>query len=325
MSSITSPAVFFSGMPTRSTCGIVGQFALVGDGDGDEGAAGKGQFSPLDHGARLGILQDRAVLVEPSRRQLLDDAGIARPEHDQVAVLADQHFRHAGGARQFGVLEQMQRLAMHRDQQLRPHPGNHVAQFVAARMAGDMDEMGAVGDDLDALPDQAVDDAADRLLVAGNGARGKDHAVALVQRDLRMVVIGDARQRRARLALAAGAQRQHLVGRQMAIDIGAAEILHVVEIAGLARHLHHALHGAADHHDLAAGGLRGIRHGAQPRHVGGEGGDGDAALCGFHQCGDGSWRPRPPTASALPAPHWWNRRSAPARRHRRVRASAARR
>jgi hypothetical protein len=61
---------------------------------------------------------------------------------------------------------------------------------------------------------QAVDDSADRLLVAGNGARGKNHAVALVQGDLRMVVIGDARQRRARLALAARAQRQHLVRRK---------------------------------------------------------------------------------------------------------------
>ena len=93
-----------------------------------------------------------------------------------------------------------------------------------------------------------------------------------------MIVVGDARQRRARLALAAGAQRQHLVRRQMAVDIRAAETLHAVEIAGFARHLHHALHGAADHHDLAAGGLRGIGDGAQPRHVGGEGGDGDAAL-----------------------------------------------
>ena len=79
----------------------------------------------------------------------------------------------------FGVLEQMQGLAMHGDQKLRTDPGDHVAQLVAARMAGDVDEMGAVGDDLDALRHQAVDDGAHRLFVAGNGARGKDHAVAL--------------------------------------------------------------------------------------------------------------------------------------------------
>jgi hypothetical protein len=37
-------------------------------------------------------------------------------------------------------------------------------------MAGDMDEIGAVGNDLDALADQTIDDGADRLLVAGDGA-----------------------------------------------------------------------------------------------------------------------------------------------------------
>ena len=42
--------------------------------------------------------------------------------------------------------------------------------------------MGAVGDDLDALRDQAVDDLHHRLLVAGNGARGEDHAVAARRR-----------------------------------------------------------------------------------------------------------------------------------------------
>ena len=58
--------------------GIVGQFALVGDGDGDERAAGKSHPPPLDHGAGLGILQDVAILVEPPRRQFVDDGGVAR-------------------------------------------------------------------------------------------------------------------------------------------------------------------------------------------------------------------------------------------------------
>src|SRR6476469_7002896 len=52
-------------------------------------------------------------------------------------------------------------------------------------------------------------------------------------------------------SLATRAQRQHLVGRKMAVEIGAAESLHSLEIAGLARHLHHTLHGAADHDHLA--------------------------------------------------------------------------
>ena len=106
---------------------------------------------PFHHRARLGVLQDGAVLVEPARGQLADDAGVAGPELDQVAVAADQDLRHARGARQLRVLGQVQRLAVNRDQKLRPGPGDHVAQLVAARMAGHMHEVGAVGDDLDAL------------------------------------------------------------------------------------------------------------------------------------------------------------------------------
>ena len=71
-----------------------------------------------------------------------------------------------------------------------------------------------------------------------------------------MLVLGDARERGARLALAAGAQRHDLVGRQVAVELGAAEILDAVEIAGLARDLLDAVHRAADHHDLAAGDAR---------------------------------------------------------------------
>ena len=73
----------------------------------------------------------------------------------------------------------------------------------------------------------------------------------------------------------------------MAVEVGPAEILHAVEIAGLARHLHHAFHGAPDHDDLAVGGPGGVRNRSQPRDVGGEGRHRDAASCAFHELGDG--------------------------------------
>ena len=103
---------------------------------------------------------------------------LAGRQADEVAVAADQDLRHAGAARQRGMFGQMQRLAMGRNEDFRPDPADHVEQFGAPRMAGDVHQMGAVGDDLDALGDQAVDDPADRLLVAGDGAGGKDHPVA---------------------------------------------------------------------------------------------------------------------------------------------------
>ena len=126
-----------------------------------------------------------------------------------------------------------------------------------------------------------------------------------VERDLGMLVLGDARQGRARLALAAGAQGQDLVGRQVAVALGAAKILHAVEIAGLARHLGHPLHGAADQDDLAVGGASGVGHGAdaadvgrkcRDSHAGGRGADefrdglGDVGLGGRAAVTDGIGR-----------------------------------
>ena len=49
----------------------------------------------------------------------------------------------------------------------------------------------------------------------GNDARRKDHRVAGLEHDLGMLVLGDAPQRGARLALAAGADQHHLVARQI--------------------------------------------------------------------------------------------------------------
>ena len=104
-------------------------------------------------------------------------------------------------------------------------------------MARDVHQMRAVGDDLDALLDQPVDDAADRLLVAGNGARGIDHAVAA-----RSVDLADAGPRRCARAPRAArpgcrCRAPRPCRRQIAIGIHRPEILHAVEIAGLARDL----------------------------------------------------------------------------------------
>ena len=145
------------------------------------------------------------------------------------------------------------------------------------------------------------------------------------ERDQRMLVLGDARQRRARLALAAGAERHDLVGRQVAVGIERAEFADVVEIAGLARDLRDALHGAPDQHDLAAAGGRRLGHGADARDVGGEGGDADAARRAADQLAPAPWRRRLPTASGLRARRWWSRRAAPGSPRRRARAASPRR
>ncbi len=188
-SSKGSPSRFFSGMPTRSTSGSSASSPCSVIGDRDEGAAGESHAAALDHGAGRESSRDRAVLVDPAGGHLADDAGITRAELDQVAVANDQDARHAGGAREQEHARSGAAPRHGRDQELRLGPGDHVAQFVAAGMAGDVDQMVAVGEDLDALQHQIVDDGADGLLVARDGARGEDHAVAAVERDLGMIVI----------------------------------------------------------------------------------------------------------------------------------------
>ena len=97
-----------------------------------------------------------------------------------------------------------------------------------------------------------------------------------------MVVLRDTCQRRARLALTAGAEREHLVRRQVPIDVDRAKILDPIEIAGLARDLYDPLHGAADDDYFALAGRCGFRNGPQTRDIGGKGSDRNArrAPCG---------------------------------------------
>src|SRR5262249_25567890 len=158
--------------------------------------------APVGDGALLGADQERAVLVEPAGGKLVDLLGRAGREPHQFAVAAREHVADAAATGERGMLGHVQRLGVPRNQELRAHPANHLLELVDARVARDVNEMSAVGDDLDTLRYQAVDDPHHRLLVAGNGARGKNYAVAGRERDVGMLVLGNARERGARLALA---------------------------------------------------------------------------------------------------------------------------
>jgi hypothetical protein len=65
----------------------------------------------------------------------------------------------------------MQRLAVHRYDDPRLRPVDQLADLVAARVPGRMDESVAVGDHFGAEVDQRIDDRVHRPLVAGDGAR----------------------------------------------------------------------------------------------------------------------------------------------------------
>ena len=186
--------------------------------------------------------------------------GGTRCKADQIAIAAEYNVGNPGVAGKLGVLGEMQRFTMCRDENLRPRPADHVAQFGAARMPGDVHQVAPVGNDLDPLRDQTVDDPVNRFLVAGDGARGKDDAIAPRQRDFRVLVLSNARQRRPRLALATGTKRDDFVWGQIAVTFRSAKILNAVEIARLPRNLHHTFHGAADDNHFTVGQARRVRH-----------------------------------------------------------------
>ena len=167
-------------------------------------------------------------------------------------------------------------LAMHGDGDLGLYPAIELLELAAARVARDMDGCVLVGDELEAAIGEAVLHAADGLLVAGDGARGEDHPVARIELDVGMLALGDARHGRAGLALAAGAERDDIVGRKLGESPLLVKRQVGVEIAGRLRRLDDTKHGAADHHQLAAGGAGGVRHRADARDIGGEGGDRNA-------------------------------------------------
>src|SRR5204863_1282832 len=82
-----------------------------------------------------------------------------------------------------------------------------------AAVAGDVDVLDALVDDLRAAARQVVDDAADRLLVAGDRPRRDDDGVVFVDLHETVIVDRHARQRRRRLALRARAEDEHVLRR----------------------------------------------------------------------------------------------------------------
>ncbi len=136
-----------------------------------------------------------------------------------------------------------------------------------------MDEMIRVGDPLDAEPHQRVLQPADRFFVPRDDARGKDHDIAVFQRDVRVVVARDAGQRGARLALAAGADQQGLVARQVAGLVLGQKARDVREIAIVAGRLLDPIERTPDQRDIAVMGARHLGDRLKPRDIRGEAGD----------------------------------------------------
>ncbi len=170
---------------------------------------------------------------------------------------------------------QMPGLAVHGNAHPGPDQAVHGLHLVAGRMARHVDEGIVLGDDLDLHAGQKVLDAADGDLVAGDDPRREDHRIAGIELDPRVISFGDAGQRGARFALAAGADDQGLVAWQVLGRIFAKKGRHILEIAVLAGRLVHAPEGTPGQDDAATVGRGGLRDGFQAPDIAGEAADGD--------------------------------------------------
>ena len=119
----------------------------------------------------------------------------------------------------------MGRLAVNGHEGIGLHDGQHELQLLGGGMTGNVNERTTlvvnVGTDLGKL----IDDARNRLLVAGDGRGRDDDRVALLNRDGAMVAVGDARQGRQGLALGAGAHQNVAVVGQILKVVRIDEVL----------------------------------------------------------------------------------------------------
>src|SRR6516162_7691635 len=192
---------------------------------------GEASLTVYDQGGDCAAVQDNATPVlqrgaaerqetfaiarQPADRHLVNNRRTARGKPHHVAVLDDERLLNLALLGEMGMGDQMARFAVNRDRHPRTDHLVHAYQLVARGMAGNVDEMVPLGDDLDPEPDQRVLQPVDRLLVPGNDSRREDHDITRLEHDIGMVLAGDPGERRARLPLAPGADQHDLVARQI--------------------------------------------------------------------------------------------------------------
>src|ERR1700745_905388 len=94
---------------------------------------------------------------------------------------------------------QVASLAMDGDSNLRPDHLVHAYELVARWMAGDMNKMVFLGDDLDPEPDECILQAVDSLFIARDDPRRENHDVPGLKYNVGVILARDASEGRTRL------------------------------------------------------------------------------------------------------------------------------
>ena len=158
-------------------------------------------------------------------------------------------------------------LTVNGDRHFRFDPLIHRCQFIAAGMAGDVNEMVLLRNHADTRPREIVLHFKDRDIIARNDPRGEDHCVSFLQDNVPMGIRRDAGKCRPRFPLRSGAQEQDFVFWQIARILRLNKRRQVFQVACVARRCDHSKHGPAGKHDMPAVCFRCTNDAFQPGHV----------------------------------------------------------
>ena len=189
------------------------------DGDDDHDHALLGEHAAVAQDA-LADVADDAVDVQVAGRHPSDRGQSVVGELEHVAVLAQQHVVVGDTHRppEPGVGDEMAILAVDRHVVVGPHDRQVGLDLVGLGVPGGVDVDDAGVDDLGAGAQQAVDDAVDVALVAGDRVTRQDHRVVVAELDELVLDASKQRERRHRLALRSGGDHAHLAG-LVAVDV----------------------------------------------------------------------------------------------------------
>ncbi len=249
-----------------------------------------GQVPPVAQLHETDVADPLAVDEDPPRFHPLLQAQAVTGDHQRPTVLQNHRMlrSHAHLPGQLGVFDQVAILAVHRDEEAGSGQGENRFELFAAGMTGDVNLAGRFVEDLGPPPVKMVDELTDRLLVPGDELGGEDDGVPFSQRDLFVVVHGDAGEGAQWLPLAAGGQDEHLLARQLPhlaqFDQGVVGNGQIAELAGDGGVGHHA---ATVDEDFAVAGERCVDHLLDAVNIRREGGDDDAAGAMRQDFGEG--------------------------------------
>src|SRR5262249_45358379 len=131
--------IFLDRHPEWANQRCTGELAVLADWkcNGDEAA--EANLAPFIDGRTIRRKNHVAVEHEPADAHLIDFRRLAWSEADDVAVLLDDRLRYAMREGEPRMLGEMPRFAVHRNDDLRPHPIVHLDQLRAAGVARDVD------------------------------------------------------------------------------------------------------------------------------------------------------------------------------------------